>query len=123
MTEVMTTPRPILSSTKKSQVVIQEEPMVVDPTPEVIPSTSNSTLPTQDITKYIVDTMAKTMTQGLNSVIQKEEPKSKPPIFRGGTRDGSVDNWITLVRRYLEKLKPKQSLRDQSWTIIELLDG
>ena len=120
--EVFATPKPILSSTKKSQVVIQEEPMMVDSIP-MEPSTSNSTLPSQDITKYIVDTMAKTMTQGLNSVIQKEDPKTKPPVFRGGIRDGSVDNWITLVRRYLEKIKPKQSLRDQSWSIIELLDG
>ena len=121
--EVFVTPKPTLSSTKKSQVVIHEEPMVVDPVPGLTQSTLNSTLPNQDITKYIVDTMAKTMTQGLNSVIQKDEPKSKPPVFRGGARDGSVDNWITLVRRYLEKIKPKQSLRDQSWTIIELLDG
>ena len=120
---VLNTPKPVLSSTKKSQVVIQEEPMVVDSTSDSGLVPSNSTLPTQDITKYIVDTMAKTMTQGLNSVIQKEEPKSKPPIFRGGSRDGSVDNWLTLVRRYLEKQKPKQSPRDQSWTIIELLDG
>ena len=59
--------------------------MVVYAIPEPIQSTSNSNLPTQDITKYIVDNMARTMTQGLNSVIQKEEPKSKPPIFRGGT--------------------------------------
>ena len=121
--EVFATPKPVLSSTKKAHVAIREEPMAIDPTSGLTQTTASSTIPNQDITKYIVDTMAKTMTQGLNSVIQKEEPKSKPPIFRGGSRDGSVDNWITLVRRYLEKMKPKQSLRDQSWTIIELLDG
>ena len=67
--------------------------------------------------------MSKTISQGLSSLVRPEEYKTKPSMYKGGQKDGGVDDWITLMRRNLTRTKTQVNSRDKAWFVLECLEG
>ena len=40
-----------------------------------------------------------------------------------GTRDGIIDGWMMLMKRYLEKAHGKYTPLDKAWTMVEFLEN
>ena len=76
--EVKPMPVPIGSSTKDSS---SKEKTQVS---RMETMDSQASLPGPELTKFIVDTMSRTISQGLSSLVKPEEYKTKPSIYKGG---------------------------------------
>ena len=48
--------------------------------------------------------------------------QARPSVYRG-SKDGSIDGWILVMRRYLKRSQSKASLDNQAWSIIGHLEG
>ena len=48
--------------------------------------------------------------------------QARPSVYRG-SKDGSIDGWILVLRRYLKRTQFKVSLDDQAWSITGHLEG
>ena len=62
------------------------------------------------------------MSKGLEPLLAAKETKNKPTKYRG-TRDGIVDCWLMLMKRYLQKAHAKDSPLAKAWTIVEFLEN
>ena len=82
------------------------------------PNTKQPTLfATQDQMRPITTASSK----GLEPKAAKET-KNKPTKHRG-TRDGVVDGWLMLMKRYLEKAHANDTPLDRARTIVEFLEN
>ena len=48
--------------------------------------------------------------------------QTRPNVYRG-SKEGSIDGWILVMRRYLKRTQNKVSADDQAWSIISHLEG
>ena len=55
-------------------------------------------------------------------LIETKESEVKPSVNHG-TKDGPIDGWILLMRRYISKLSTSMTPIDKAWRVIELLEG
>ena len=67
-----------------------------EPTGSTVPP-----VPGTEVTQIIVDTMAKTFQKSLQAIVKPEEVRSKPNAYKNPIKDGSIDNWVVLMKRYL----------------------
>ena len=109
-------PKPVCSSTKRDKVESTMEPC--EPTGSTVPP-----VPGTEVTQIIVDTMAKTFQKSLQAIVKPEEVRSKPNAYKNPIKDGSIDNWVVLMKRYLETRKTPMTPKDKAWMILENLDG
>ena len=70
----------------------------------------------------LAEAITTAMSKGLEPLLAAKESKNKPTKYRG-TRDGIVDGWLMLMRRYLEKAHAKDTPLDRAWTIVEFLEN
>ena len=67
--------------------------------------------------------MSKAMSKELAPLLAgRDLAQTKPSVYRG-SREGSVDGWILLMRRYHKRTQSKAPLDDQSWSNIGHLEG
>ena len=109
-------PKPVCTSTKrdKTESVLESS----EPTESAVPG-----VPGTEVTQLIVDTMAKTIQKSLQAIVKSDDGRSKPNAYKNPIKDGSVDNWVVLMRRYLETRKTPMTPKDKAWLILENLDG
>ena len=62
------------------------------------------------------------MSKGLEPLLATKEANNIPTKNRG-TRDGIIDGWLMLMKRYLEKAHAKYTPLDRAWTIVEFLEN
>ena len=62
------------------------------------------------------------MSKGLELLLAAKTTKNKPTNY-SGTRDGIVDGWFMLMKRYLEEAHAKDTPLDRAWTIVEFLEN
>ena len=55
-------------------------------------------------------------------LVGRDLAQTRPSVYRG-SKDGSIDGWILVMRRYLKQTQLKATLDDQAWTIIGHLEG
>ena len=60
------------------------------------------------------------MSKGLEPLLAAKKNKNKPTKYRG-TRDGIVDGWLILMKRYLEKAYGLDTPLDRGWTIVDYI--
>ena len=48
--------------------------------------------------------------------------QTRPNVYRG-SKDGSIDEWILIMQRYLKRAQTKVSAEDRAWSIIGHLEG
>ena len=84
---------------------------------------SRVSLPDQDVTKFLVETLSKSLSKSLSSLSRSDEYRNKPSIYRRTQKHGTVDDWITLMRRHLVRNRSSMNDRDRAWVILENLEG
>ena len=77
-----------------------------------------NTIHEQALAEAIITAMSK----GLEPLLAAKEAKNKPTKYRG-TRDGIIDGWLVLMKRYLEKAHSKDTTLERAWTIVEFLEN
>ena len=70
----------------------------------------------------LAEAITTAMSKGLEPLLAVKETKNKPTKYRG-TRDGIVDGWLMLMKRYLQKAHAKDTPLDKAWTIVEFLEN
>ena len=52
----------------------------------------------------------------------RDQTQAKPSVYRG-SKESSIDGWILVMRRYLQRTQAKATLDDKAWSIIGHLKG
>ena len=109
-------PEPVCTSTKRDKTNALLDSC--EPT-----ASTAAAVPGTEVTQMIVNTMAKTFQKSLQAIVKPEESRSKPSSYKNPIKDGSIDNWVVLMKRYLDSRKTPMSPKDKAWMILENLEG
>ena len=67
--------------------------------------------------------ISKAMSKELSPLLAgRDLAQTRPNVYRG-SKDGSIDGWILIMQRYLERIQTKVSAEDRAWSIIGHLEG
>ena len=108
--------RPLASSTQRKATSRRNlnTATVVEPAKDSTPNPIYS--------QTLAEAITTAMSKGLEPLLAAKETKNKPTKYRG-TRDGIVDGWLMLMKRYLQKAHAKDTPLDKAWTIVEFLEN
>ena len=108
--------RPLASSTQRKATSRRNlnTATVVEPAKDSTPNPIYS--------QTLAEAITTAMSKGLEPLLAAKETKNKPTKYRG-TRDGKVDGWLMLMKRYLQKAHAKDTPLDKAWTIVEFLEN
>ena len=68
-------------------------------------------------------TISKAMSKELTPLLAGRDPtQARPSVYRG-SKEGSIDGWILVMRRYLQRTQAKATPDDRVWSIIGHLEG
>ena len=70
----------------------------------------------------LAEAITKAISKGLEPMLAAKETKNKLTKYHG-TRDGIIDGWMMLIKRYLKEAHAKDTPLDRAWTIVELLEN
>ena len=117
---------PCASSTRRREVIISEN------TDDSINSTRGSSIPPPAIIEEapispeqlrFTEAISKAMSKELAPLIaNRDQTRVRPTIFKG-TKDGTVDGWLPVMKRFLERVHAKSPNIDKAWAIIDHLEG
>ena len=77
---------------------------------------------TADPQLALATAITQAVSQSLQPLLASKEAKNKPNKYKG-EKDGLIDTWLTIMKRYLEKAHRNDSPADRAWTIIEFLES
>ena len=116
---------PRASSTRRKEVIVPEN------TDDSVNSTRGSSIPPPAITEEahispeqlrFTEAKSKAMSKELAPLIaNRDQTKVSPTIYKG-TKDGTVDGWLPVMKRFLERVHAKSPI-DKAWAIIHHLEG
>ena len=108
--------RPLASSTQRKATSRRNlnTATVVEP--------AKDSTPNPIYNQTLAEAITTPMSKGLEPLLAVKETKNKPTKYRG-TRDGIVDGWLMLMKRYLQKAHAKDTPLDKAWTIVEFLEN
>ena len=67
--------------------------------------------------------ISKAMSKELAPLLAGRDPtQARPSVYRG-SKEGSIDVWILVMRRYLQRTQTKATPDDKAWSIIGHLEG
>ena len=67
--------------------------------------------------------ISKAMSKQLAPLLAGRDPtQTRPNVYRG-SKEGSIDCWILVMRRYLQRNQAKATPDDKAWSIIGHLEG
>ena len=67
--------------------------------------------------------ISKAMSKELAPLLAGRDPThARPSVYRG-SKEGSIDGWILVMRRYLQRTQAKATPDDKAWSIIGHLEG
>ena len=117
---------PCASSTRRREVIISEN------TDDSINSTRGSSVPPPATTEEapispeqlrFTEAISKAMFKELAPLFaNRDQTRVRPTVYKG-TKDGTVDGWLPLMKRFLERVHAKSSNVDKAWAIIDHLEG
>ena len=90
--------------------------------PETVEEAAKGNTPNTIHGQTLAEAITTAMSKGLEPLLAAKEAKNTPTKYRG-TRDGIIDGWLMLMKRYLEKAHAKDTLLDRAWTIVEFLEN
>ena len=90
--------------------------------PETVEDAAKSNTPNTIHGQALAEAITTAMSKGLEPLLAAKEAKNIPTKYRG-TRDGIIDGWLMLMKRYLEKAHAKDTPLDRAWTIVEFLEN
>ena len=65
--------------------------------------------------------LSKAMSKELVPLIANRDQTAVRPIAYRGSKDGTIDEWLLVMKRYLERVYLSSSLVDKTWAIIDNL--
>ena len=117
---------PCASSTRRREVTIPEN------TDDSVNSTRGSSIPPPAITEEapispeqlrFTEAISKAMSKELAPLIaNRDQTRVRPTVYKG-TKDGTVDGWLPVMKRFLERVHAKSPKIDKAWAIIDHLEG
>ena len=67
--------------------------------------------------------ISKAMSKEFAPLLAGRDPtQARPSVYRG-SKEGSIDGWILVMRRYLQRTQAKATPDDKAWSIIGHLEG
>ena len=63
------------------------------------------------------------MSKELAPLLAGRDPSQAGPSVYRGSKEGSIDDWILVICRYLQRLQGKATPDDKSWSINGHLEG
>ena len=90
--------------------------------PQTVKETAKGNTPNTIHERALAEAITTAMSKGLEPLLAANEAKNIPTKYRG-TRDGIIDGWLMLMKRYLEKAHAKGIPLDRAWTIVEFLEN
>ena len=109
-------PRPLASNTQRKTT--SKKYLNLKTIEGVTRDNTTNAIHSQALPEAITTAMSKV----LEPLLATKATKNKPTKYRG-TRDGIVDGWLMLMKRYLEKAHAKDTPLDRAWTIVEFLEN
>ena len=98
---------------------------------ESVNSTRGSSLPPPTTTEDVLispeqlgftEAISKAMSKELAPLIaNRDQTKVRPTMYKG-TKDGTVDGWLPVMKRFLEWAHAKSTSIDKAWAIIDHLE-
>ena len=95
-------------------------------------STRGSSVPPPAITEEVhispehlrfTEAISKAMSKELAPLIaNRDQTRVRPTVYKG-TKDGTVDGWLPVMKRFLERVHAKSPKIDKAWAIIDHLEG
>ena len=55
-------------------------------------------------------------------IANRDQTRVRPTIYKG-TKNGTVEGWLPLMKRFLERVHTKSTKIDKAWAIIDHLEG
>ena len=110
---------PCASSTRRREVTIPEN------TNDSVNSTQGSSLPSPAATEEApISPEQLRFTEAISKAMSKDRDQTRvrPTIYKG-TKDGTVDGWLPVMKRFLERVHAKSRKIDKAWAIIGHLEG
>ena len=101
--------RPLSSSTQRKTT--SKRSLIL----ETVEESETYDVPSAIHSRAIAEAITTAMSMGLEPLLAAKETKSKP-TKHCGTRDGIVDGWLMLMKRYLEKAHAKDTPLDRFGT-------
>ena len=116
---------PCASSTRRREVIISE-----NTDDSIISTRGSSVLPPATTEEAPISpeqlrftAISKAMSKELAPLIaNRDQTRVRPTVYKG-TKDGTVDGWLPLMKRFLERVHAKSSNIDKAWAIIDHLEG
>ena len=114
---------PCASSTRKRDDVIGELSMQAtrgsrDNSPA--PSEKGEVVSQEQL--RFTEAISKAMSKELAPLLAGRDPmQARPSVYRG-SKEGSIDGWILVMRRYLQRTQAKATPDDKAWSIIGHLE-
>ena len=90
--------------------------------PETVEEAAKGNTPNMIHGQTLAEAITTAISKGLEPLLAAKEAKNTPTKYRG-TRDGIIDGWLMLMKRYLEKAHSKDTSLDRAWTIVEFLEN
>ena len=90
--------------------------------PETVEEAAKGNTPNTIHGQALAEAITSAMSKSLEPLLAAKEAKNIPTKYRG-TRDGIIDGWLMLMKRYLEKAHAKDTPLDRAWTIVEFLEN
>ena len=69
------------------------------------------------------EAISKAMSKELAPLLAGRDPTQVRPSVYRGSKEGSIDGWILVMRRYLQRTQAKANPDDRAWSIIGHLEG
>ena len=67
--------------------------------------------------------ISKALSKELAPLLAGRDPtQARPSVYRG-SKEGSIDEWIRVMRRYLQRTQAKATTDDKAWSISSHLEG
>ena len=67
------------------------------------------------------EAISKTITKALAPLIANRDQTAVRPTLYRGSKDGTVEEWLLVMKRYLERVYSNASPVDKAWAIIDHL--
>ena len=63
------------------------------------------------------------MSKELAPLLAGRDPRQARPSVYRGSREGSINGWVLVMRRYRQRTQAKATPDDKAWSIISHLEG
>ena len=117
---------PCASSTRRKETTIPENPddsINSTPNSSLLLPAANEETPISPEQLRFTEAISKALSKELALLIaNRDQTRVRPTIYKG-TKDGTVDGWLPLMRQFLERVHSKLTRIDNAWAIIDHLEG